>query len=52
VRLNGASAGQIEVVGESAAVSLVVKDGRVTRIYLVRNPRKLTRLDESADLAS
>jgi hypothetical protein len=23
----------------------------VTRIYLVRNPRKLTRLDEPADLA-
>jgi RNA polymerase sigma-70 factor (TIGR02957 family) len=51
VWLNGAPAGLIEVAGEPAAVSLVVEDGRVTRVYLVRNPRKLTRLDESAELA-
>ena len=49
--LNGAPAGRIEVAGEPAAVSLVVADGRVTRVYLIRNPRKLTRLDEPADLA-
>jgi RNA polymerase sigma-70 factor (ECF subfamily) len=46
-----APAGRIEVAGEPAAVSLVVADGRVTRVYLIRNPRKLTRLDEPADLA-
>lgn len=51
VWLNGAPAGRIEVAGEPAVVSLVVEDGRVTRVYLVRNPRKLTRLDEPADLA-
>ncbi len=51
VWLNGAPAGRIEVAGEPAAVSLVVEDGRVTRVFLVRNPRKLTRLDEPADLA-
>jgi RNA polymerase sigma-70 factor (TIGR02957 family) len=51
VWLNGAPAGRIEVDGEPAAVSLVVEDGRVTRVYLVRNPRKLMRLDEPADLA-
>jgi RNA polymerase sigma-70 factor, ECF subfamily len=51
VWLNGAPAGRIEVAGEPAAPSLVVEDGRVTRVYLVRNPRKLTRLDEPADLA-
>jgi RNA polymerase sigma-70 factor (TIGR02957 family) len=51
VWLNGALAGLIEVAGEPAAVSLVVEYGRVTRVYLVRNPRKLTRLDEPADLA-
>jgi RNA polymerase sigma-70 factor (ECF subfamily) len=51
VWLNGAPAGLIEVGGEPAAVSLVVEDGRVTRVYLVRNPRKLTRLDEPAGLA-
>jgi RNA polymerase sigma factor (sigma-70 family) len=36
---------------QQAAVSLVVEGGRVTRVYLVRNPRKLTRLDEPAHLA-
>jgi len=51
VWLNGAPAGVIEVAGEPAAVSLVVEDGRITRVYLVRNPLKLTRLDEPADLA-
>jgi len=49
--LNGAPAGRIEVAGEPAAVSLVVEGGRVTRVYLVRNPQKLTRLDEPTDLA-
>jgi RNA polymerase sigma-70 factor (ECF subfamily) len=51
VWLNGAPAGLIEVAGEPAAVSLVVEDGRVSRVYLVRNPQKLTRLVERADLA-
>jgi len=52
VWLNGALGGRIEVAGEPAAVSLVVEDGRVTQVYLVRNPHKLTRLDEPADLRS
>jgi RNA polymerase sigma-70 factor, ECF subfamily len=52
VWLNGAPAGRIEFDGElSAAVSLVVENGRVTRIYVMRNPRKLARLDETAELA-
>ena len=51
VWLNGAPAGRIEVAGEPAAVSLAVEGGRVTRVYLVRNPQKLTRLDEPAELA-
>jgi RNA polymerase sigma-70 factor (TIGR02957 family) len=51
VWLNGAPAGRIEFDGAPAAVSLVVENGRVTRIYVVRNPRKLTRLDEPAELA-
>ena len=50
VWLNGAPAGRIEIGGQLAAVSLVVEDGRVTRIYAVANPRKLTRLDEPAEL--
>ena len=51
VWLNGAPAARIEVAGEPAAISLAVADGRVARVYLIRNPRKLTRLDEPADLA-
>ncbi|HEY3061977.1 MAG TPA: RNA polymerase sigma-70 factor [Chloroflexota bacterium] len=52
VWLNGAPAGRIEFNGElSGAVSLVVENERVSRIYLMRNPRKLTRLDETAELA-
>ena len=50
VWLNGEPAGRIEIDGEPSAVSLVVEDGRVTRIHVVRNPRKLTRLDEPAEL--
>lgn len=51
VWLNGAPAGWIEADGEPTAVSVAVEDGRVTRIYVMRNPRKLTRLDEPAELA-
>ncbi|MDP5313710.1 RNA polymerase sigma-70 factor [Streptomyces poriferorum] len=51
VWLNGDPAGRIEVDGEPAAISLVVEDGLITRVYLVRNPRKLTRLDEPARLS-
>ncbi|MBO4255134.1 RNA polymerase sigma-70 factor [Streptomyces griseorubiginosus] len=51
VWLNGAPAGRVELAGRSAAVSLVVEDGRITRIHAVANPEKLTRLDEPAELA-
>jgi RNA polymerase sigma-70 factor, ECF subfamily len=50
VWLNGAPAFRVEISGHPAAVSLVVEDGRVTRIYAVANPEKLTRLDEVAEL--
>ncbi len=50
VWLNGAPAGRIEINGEPAAASLVVEDGRVTRIYVTVNPQKLTRLDEPVEL--
>jgi len=50
VWLNGAPAGRIECDGEPAAVSLTVENGRITRIYVVRNPGKLTRLDQLAEL--
>ncbi|MFI5876586.1 RNA polymerase sigma factor SigJ [Streptomyces sp. NPDC051445] len=51
VWLNGALAGRFEIDGEPTAVSLVVENGLVTRVYLMRNPHKLTRLDEPAGLA-
>jgi RNA polymerase sigma-70 factor (TIGR02957 family) len=52
VWLNGAPAGRFDVDGElDTAVSLVVEGGRITRIYAMRNPRKLARLDRPAELA-
>ena len=51
VWLNGAPAGRIDIDGQQAAVSLVVENGRVTRIYAIANPQKLTRLDEPVELA-
>ncbi|WP_039638929.1 RNA polymerase sigma-70 factor [Streptomyces sp. 769] len=51
VWLNGAPAGRFEINGEPTAVSLVVENEQVTRVYLMRNPQKLTRLDELAELA-
>jgi RNA polymerase sigma-70 factor (ECF subfamily) len=52
VWLNGAPAGRIEFDGElGATVSLVVENARVTHIYVMRNPRKLARLDQAAELA-
>ncbi|MFH7340307.1 RNA polymerase sigma factor SigJ [Streptomyces sp. KHY 26] len=51
VWLNGAPAARIDTDGRPATVSLVVADGRVTRIYASANPRKLTRLDEPVALA-
>jgi RNA polymerase sigma-70 factor (ECF subfamily) len=50
VWLNGEPAGRIEIDGEPSAISVVVEDGRITRIYVVRNPRKLTQLDEPTEL--
>jgi RNA polymerase sigma-70 factor (ECF subfamily) len=52
VWINGALAGRIEFDGElGTAVSLVVENGRITRVYLIRNPQKLTRLDQPVALA-
>ncbi|MPZ01101.1 MAG: RNA polymerase sigma-70 factor [Actinophytocola sp.] len=48
--LNGAPAGRIEVDGELTLVSFAVEDGQVTRMYAMRNPQKLARLGEPAEL--
>jgi RNA polymerase sigma-70 factor (TIGR02957 family) len=52
VWLNGAPAGRVELGGElDTAISLVVADGRISRIYAIRNPHKLARLGEEATLS-
>jgi RNA polymerase sigma-70 factor, ECF subfamily len=52
VWLNGAPAGRIDLAGElDTAVSLVVDDGRITRIYAMRNPHKLAAMGEEATLS-
>ena len=51
IRLNGAFGVRIEdEVGGTTIVSVVVEDRRITRIFAMRNPHKLTRLDEEAEL--
>jgi DNA-binding Lrp family transcriptional regulator len=50
VWLNGAPAVRIDFDGEITAVSLAIEDGRITQIYAIRNPYKLTRLDAEAEL--
>jgi len=52
VWLNGAPAIRVDVDGEiDTAVSVVVENGRITRLYAVRNPHKLERLGEPASLS-
>jgi RNA polymerase sigma-70 factor (TIGR02957 family) len=50
--LNGAPAARIDVDGVlDTAISVVVENGRITRIFAIRNPEKLTRLDAEAVLS-
>jgi len=50
--LNGGPAMRLDLDGELKTVaSLVIEDGRITRIYAVANPQKLTRLGEEASLS-
>ena len=52
VWLNGAPAARIDLAGHlDTAVTFVVEDGRIARIYAIRNPHKLARLDEEATLS-
>ena len=41
---------RVDVQGEVTAVSLVVEDGRISRIYAIRNPQKLSWLGKVAEL--
>jgi RNA polymerase sigma-70 factor (TIGR02957 family) len=50
--LNGGPAARLDLDGElNTVASLVIEDGRITRIYVIRNPHKLARLDEEAELS-
>ena len=52
VWLNGSPATLIDIGGHlDTAVSLSVENGRITRIYAIRNPHKLARLDVVAALS-
>ncbi|HSJ84583.1 MAG TPA: RNA polymerase sigma-70 factor [Acidimicrobiia bacterium] len=52
VWLNGAPAVRVDLDGElNTAVSLVIEGGRISRIYAVRNPKKLARLEEELRLS-
>ena len=48
--LNGMPGARFDVGGDVTAVSLVIEDDWITRIYAVRNPNKLGRLEEVAEL--
>jgi RNA polymerase sigma-70 factor (ECF subfamily) len=49
--LNGAPGARIDIGGEvNTAISLTVRNGRITHIYAIRNPHKLARLDDVAAL--
>jgi RNA polymerase sigma-70 factor (TIGR02957 family) len=48
--LNGMPGARVDVNGEVTAVSLVVENGRVTRIYAIRNPHKLGWMEKVAEL--
>jgi RNA polymerase sigma-70 factor (ECF subfamily) len=53
VWLNGSPATLIDIGGHlDTAVSLSVENGRITHIYAIRNPQKLTRLDVVAPLTT
>jgi RNA polymerase sigma-70 factor (TIGR02957 family) len=49
--LNGAVAARVDPAGElDTAVTFVVEDGRIARIYAIRNPHKLGRLEKVMEL--
>ena len=49
--LNGAVAAGIDPAGElDSAVAFAFEDGRIARMYAIRNPHKLGRLEKVAEL--
>ena len=50
VWLNGMPGARFDLGGEVTAVSLVIEDDHITRIYAIRNPNKLGWLEQVAQL--
>jgi RNA polymerase sigma-70 factor, ECF subfamily len=49
--LNGAVAARIDPAGElHTVVTFVIEDGRIARIFAIRNPHKLRRLEKVVEL--
>ena len=49
--INGAVAARIDPAGEfNTALTFVIEDGRIARIYVIRNPHKLGLLEQVAEL--
>jgi RNA polymerase sigma-70 factor (TIGR02957 family) len=49
--LNGAVAARIDPAGElNTAITFVIEDARIARIYAIRNPHKLQRLEQITEL--
>jgi RNA polymerase sigma-70 factor (ECF subfamily) len=48
--LNGMPGARFDIGGDVTAVSLVIDDDRITRIYAIRNPNKLGWLEQVAEL--
>src|SRR3984957_13916740 len=49
-QFNGMPGARFDVGGDVTAVSLVIENDLITRIYAIRNPNKLGRLEEVAEL--
>jgi RNA polymerase sigma-70 factor (ECF subfamily) len=52
ISINGLPGARLDIPfdGSTTALSFVVEDGRITRIYAMRNPQKLQRLDAETTL--
>ncbi|WP_425830299.1 RNA polymerase sigma-70 factor [Streptomyces fractus] len=50
VWFNASPSARLDFDGEPAALSVVVSGDRITHIYVIRNPGKLTRIDEETQL--
>ncbi len=52
ISINGLPGARLDIPfdGSTTALSFVVEDGRISRIYAMRNPNKLQRLDEETAL--